>query len=197
MPRLHVIRPGDGPETIEAWRAAVSRTDGPTALVLSRQDVPWIDRTHFAAADGLHRGAYVLAEAERDGAPAQPELILLATGSELSVALDARAQLQDGGLAVRLVSMPCCELFADQDQAYRDEVLPPAVTARLAVEAASPFGWREWVGSAGDVVGVDHFAISADGAEVLERFGFTAANVATRARAVLDRATRADAPNRT
>jgi transketolase len=197
MPSLRVIRPADGPETVEAWRAAVARTDGPTAIVLTRQDVPWIDRTRFAGADGLHRGAYVLADAERDGTATAPELLLLATGSEVSVALDAREQLQDAGLAVRLVSMPCWELFQDQDQDYRDRVLPPTVTARLAVEAGSPFGWREWVGAAGDVVAVDHFGASAPGEEVLERLGFTADNVAARARAVLDRATRADAPDRT
>jgi transketolase len=197
MPHLHVVRPADGPETVEAWRSAIRRTTGPTAIVLTRQDLPWIDRTRFAGAEGLHQGAYVLAEAERDGARARPELILLATGSEVSVALDARERLQAGGLAVRLVSMPCWELFQAQDQAYRDEVLPPVVTARLAVEAGSPFGWSQWVGPDGDIVGIDHYGASAEGAEVLERFGFTADNVAARARAVLERATGAGAPDRT
>jgi transketolase len=198
MPHLHVVRPADGPATVEAGRAAIRRTSGgPTAIVLTRQDLPWIDRTRFAGAEGLHQGAYVLAEAERDGARAQPELILLATGSEVSVALDARERLMADGLAVRLVSMPCWELFQAQDKAYRDEVLPPAVTARLAVEAGSPFGWSQWVGPAGDIVGIDHYGASAEGAEVLERFGFTADNVAARARAVLERATSVGAPNRT
>jgi transketolase len=191
IPHLHVMRPADGPETAEAWRSAIRRTDGPTALVLTRQDVPWIDRTRFAAADGLHQGAYVLAEAE----PAQPEVILLATGSEVSVALDARERLTADGLAVRVVSMPCWELFEAQDQAYRDGVLPPAVTARLAVEAASPFGWAKWVGTGGDVVGIDDFGHSAPGEEVLDRYGINVDNVVGRARALLDRMTTAGAPD--
>jgi len=191
MPGLRVIRPADGPETAEAWRAALARTDGPTALALTRQNLPPIDRSRFARADGLRRGAYVLAEA--GGAPdaVRPDLILIATGSEVWLALAARDLLEAEGIATRVVSMPCWELFSEQDQAYRDQVLPHEVRARLAVEAASPFGWREWVGDAGEVVGVERFGASAPGEEVLEHYGFTADNVAGRARALLDRLGRA------
>jgi transketolase len=184
MPGLRVIRPADGPETAEAWRAALLHRGGPTAIALTRQSLPPIDRERFAKADGLHRGGYVLAEAD-GGAP---ELVLIATGSEVWVALAARELLQAEEVPTRLVSLPCWELFAEQDRAYRDQVLPPQVTARLAVEAASPFGWREWVGDAGDVVGVDRYGASAPGEEVLRRYGFTAENVAARARLLLQRA---------
>jgi transketolase len=124
--------------------------------------------------------------AEADGGA--PELVLIATGSEVWVALAARELLQAEEVPTRLVSLPCWELFAEQDRAYRDQVLPPQVTARLAVEAASPFGWREWVGDAGDVVGVDRYGASAPGEEVLRRYGLTAENVAARARLLLQRA---------
>jgi transketolase len=184
MPVLRVFRPADGPETAEAWRAAIERADGPTALALTRQDLPPIDRQAYAGARGLHRGAYVLADA--DGGR-QPELVLIATGSEVWVALEARERLQAEGIATRVVSMPCWELFAEQDQAYRDEVLPPAVRARLAVEAAATFGWERWVGEDGEVVGIDHFGASAPGATVLAKNGFTPDNVADRARALLAR----------
>ncbi|HKO86384.1 MAG TPA: transketolase, partial [Actinomycetota bacterium] len=183
MPRLRLIRPADGPETAEAWRAAIGRTDGPTALALSRQDLPPIDRTIHAGAEGLHRGAYVLADA--DGG--QPRLVLIATGSEVWVALEARDRLQADGIPTRVVSMPCWELFCDQDQSYRDQVLPPGVPARLAVEAATSFGWSRWVGEHGEVVSRDDFGASAPGSVVLEKFGFTPDNVADRARALLGR----------
>jgi transketolase len=191
MPVLRVFRPADGPETREAWRAAIQRTDGPTALALTRQDLPPIDRTVHADAGGLHRGAYVLADAGPlpGGAPGPdgPEVILIATGSEVWVALEARERLQASGIATRVVSMPCWELFAEQDQGYRDQVLPPAVRARLAVEAAASFGWARWIGEDGDMVGVDRFGASAPGATVLEQFGFTPDNVTDRARALLRR----------
>jgi transketolase len=186
MPGLRVIRPADGPETVEAWRAAMRHRDGPTALVLTRQSLPPIDRDRFAPADGLHRGAYVLAEAGGE-AGTRADLILIASGSEVWLALAARDLLEAEGVATRVVSMPCWELFSQQEQAYRDEVLPPDWRARLAVEAASPFGWREWAGDAGEVVGVERFGASAPGEEVLEHYGFTADNVAKRARALLDR----------
>jgi transketolase len=187
MPGLRVIRPADGPETAEAWRAAVLHRDGPTAIALTRQNLPPIDRERYARADGLHRGAYVLAEAGAGG-EVRPDLLLIATGSEVWVAMAARELLEADGIATRIVSMPCWELFAEQDRAYRDQVLPPGVTARLAVEAASEFGWRQWVGDAGGVVAVDRFGASAPGELVLERYGFTAENVATRARLLLQRA---------
>ncbi|HVD14389.1 MAG TPA: transketolase [Actinomycetota bacterium] len=183
MPRLRVFRPADGPETAEAWRAAIARTDGPTALALSRQNLPPIDRETHAGADGAQRGAYVLADSG-DGAPA---VILIATGSEVWVALGAREQLEADGIPTRVVSMPCWELFEEQDQAYRDQVLPPAVRARLSVEAAATFGWTRWVGEDGESVGIDHFGASAKGELVLEKFGFTPDNVADRARTLHQR----------
>jgi transketolase len=186
MPNLHVIRPADGPETAEAWRAALRRVDGPTALVLTRQDLPAIDRSRHGGADGLHRGAYVL----RDAAGGRPELLLLASGSEVAVALGACELLEAGGVPTRVVSVPCWEMFEEQDQAYRNEVLPRQVRARLAIEAASPFGWARWVGEQGDVLGIDHFGASAPGEVVLEQFGFTAEHAAVRARALLERVRR-------
>jgi transketolase len=184
MPDLWVMRPADGPETAEAWRAALRRTDGPTALVLSRQELPPIDRSHYASAEGLHRGAYVLAEASGG----EPELILLATGSEVWVALAAREELeQREEIPTRVVSMPCWELFEAQDLDYRDQVLPPRVTARLAVEAGSTALWHRWVGTLGGVVGIDHFGASAPGGTLLANSGFTEDNVVERALAVLHR----------
>ncbi|HVO34115.1 MAG TPA: transketolase [Gemmatimonadales bacterium] len=184
IPGMTVIRPADGPETAAAWRAALLNTGGPTLMVLSRQKVPLIDRTRFAPADGLLRGGYVLAEA--DGG--KPRLLLLATGSEVGLALAAREILEKEGTPSRVVSMPSLEIFARQDAGYRDAVLPPAVTARLAVEAAAGFGWHRWVGSAGDVVSIEHFGASAPYERIFQEFGFTAENVAKRARAVLARA---------
>jgi len=185
IPNLHVIRPADGPETAEAWRAALRRVDGPTALVLSRQELPTIDRTRYAsAAAGLHRGAYVLAEASGG----EPELILLATGSEVWLALAAQDELErHQEIPTRVVSMPCWELFEAQDQGYRDQVLPPQVTARLAVEAGSTALWHKWVGTLGGVVGIDRFGASAPGGTALIKFGFTEVNVVERALAVLHR----------
>jgi transketolase len=184
MPDLWVMRPADGPETAEAWRAALRRTNGPTALVLSRQELPPIDRSRYASAQGLHRGAYVLAEASGG----EPQLILLATGSEVWVALAAREELeQREEIPTRVVSMPCWELFEAQDLDYRDQVLPPQVTARLAVEAGSTALWHRWVGTLGGVIGIDHFGASAPGGTLLAKFGFTEDNLVERALAVLHR----------
>jgi transketolase len=183
MPNLWVMRPADGPETAEAWRVALRRT-GPTALALSRQDLPPLDRTRYASAAGLHRGAYVLAEASGG----EPELILLATGSEVWLALAAQDELESRQeIPTRVVSMPCWELFEAQDQDYQDQVLPPQVTARLAVEAGSTALWRQWVGLTGGVVGIDQFGASAPGGTALIKFGFTEDNVVERALAVLHR----------
>jgi len=184
IPGMTVIRPADGPETAAAWRAALLRKDGPTLLVLTRQKLPVIDRGRFASADGTLRGGYVLAEA----GGGKPRLLLLATGSEVSLALAAREILEKEGTPTRVVSLPSLELFARQDAAYRDQVLPPAVTARLAVEAAAAFGWHRWVGTAGDVLSIERFGASAPYERIFKEFGFTAENVATRARAVLARA---------
>ena len=183
IPHLVVIRPADGPETAMAWRAALQRRDGPTALVLTRQRVPVIDRRRFAAADGLLQGGYVLAEATGG----RPRLLLLATGSEVALCLTARERLEAGGTPTRVVSMPSPEVFARQDAAYRDQVLPPAVRARLAVEAAAPFGWHRWVGTEGDVLGIERFGASAPYERIFEAFGFTPDGVVQRARALLAR----------
>ncbi len=184
IPGLDVIRPADGPETAMAWRAALRRRDGPTAIVLTRQKLPVIDRSRFASADGLLRGGYVLAEA----GGGEPRVLLLATGSEVGLCLAARDLLEAGGTPTRVVSLPSFELFARQDPGYRTAVLPPAARARLAVELASPAGWHRWVGTAGDVLGIDRFGASAPYERILQELGFTAENVAARARAVLARA---------
>jgi transketolase len=142
VPNLIVIRPADANEVTEAWRVAVAREGSPVALVLTRQGLPIVDRETHGAASGLARGAYVLADAANG---TDPRVILIATGSEVSVVLEARELLEGEGIATRVVSMPSWDLFEEQDAAYRDEVLPPGVTARVAVEAASPFGWERYV----------------------------------------------------
>jgi transketolase len=177
-----VIRPGDPNETAEAWRVALERKDGPVALLLSRQNVEVLDRDVVAPAAMLERGAYVL----WDSAPGEPGLILIATGSEVPPTLEAARTLAGEGTAVRVVSMPCVELFEAQPAEYRDEVLPPSVTVRMAVEPGATMGWWKWVGLAGAVHGLDRFGASAPGTTVLEKLGFTAEGIATRARALLD-----------
>ena len=180
IPNLTVIRPADAAETAVAWRVALERA-GPVALVLTRQKVPVLDRTQFAPADLAAKGAYILAEAEKTPL----RVILLATGSEVHPALQARALLEAKGIGTRVVSMPSWELFAEQPKSYREELLPPWIHARLAVEAASPFGWREFVGDRGDVLGMERFGASAPGPVLFAKFGFTAENIAARAEALL------------
>ena len=181
IPHLFVIRPADPAEVSEAWRIAILRRSAPTALALTRQKVAVIDRKQFAGADGLRRGAYVLAEA--DGGT--PKLILIGTGSEVSLALEAREKLQSEGVPTRVVSMPCWELFEEQSQEYRDEVLPPSVTARLAVEAGVRQGWDRYVGPAGEVICLDRFGASAPGTIALKNLGFNVDNDLEHARALL------------
>ncbi|HEX6045718.1 MAG TPA: transketolase [Pyrinomonadaceae bacterium] len=186
IPHLFVIRPADSPEVSEAWRIAILRRKAPTALALTRQKVPVIDRKKFAVADGLRRGAYVLAEGETaDGAATTPQLILIATGSEVSLALEAREKLQADGVATRVVSMPCWELFEEQSDEYRDEVLPPSITKRLAIEAGVREGWDRYVGDAGDVICLNRFGASAPGEVALRELGFNVDNVLKHARALL------------
>lgn len=180
MPGLYVVRPGDATETAEAWRMAMLRTNGPTGLVLSRQGLPTLDRSELASATGLHRGAYVLKDFGGD-----PTVILIASGSELSLAVEAAQSLSADGIATRVVSMPCWDAFEDQEQSYRDSVLPPSVRARLAIEAGSTFGWRRWVGDAGDIIGLESYGASGPGNEVMAHFGFTAENVRERAKNLL------------
>ena len=183
MPNLVVLRPADATETVVAWKVALERRHGPTALVLTRQKVPVLDRAVYAPADGVTRGAYVLAEAP--GGP--PELILIGTGSEVSLAAAAHATLVKEGVRARLVSMPSWELFADQPAEYRRQVFPPDARRRLAVEAAATFGWERWVGSDGAVIGLDRFGASAPGEVNMRELGFTVDHVLARARALLRR----------
>lgn len=182
IPHLFVIRPADPAEVAEAWRIAILRRNAPTALALTRQKVNLIDRTRFAKAEGLRRGAYILAEP--DGG-ISPQLIVIATGSEVSLALQAREKLQSEGVATSVVSMPCIELFEEQDEAYRDAVLPPAVTARLAIEAGVRQGWDRYVGPEGDVICLDRFGASAPGDVALSELGFNVENVLQHARALI------------
>ena len=182
VPHLVVIRPGDANEAAEAWRVAIETRDRPVALVLTRQSVPTLDRTRYASAQGLRRGAYLLSEAPGG----KPDLILIASGSEVALALAAQQKLLEQSAHVRVVSMPSWELFDIQPQEYRDAVLPPAIRARLAVEAGSPLGWRNYVGDGGAVIEVDHFGASAPGEVVMDKYGFNVANVCRHALALLE-----------
>ncbi len=203
IPHLFVIRPADAAEVSEAWRIGILRRNAPTALALTRQKVPVIDRKRFASAEGLRRGGYILAEAEgpeagddeaaarssqrakgNDQAPV-PQLIIIATGSEVSLALEAREKLQAEGISTRVVSMPCVELFEEQPEEYRNEVLPQDVAARLAIEAGVSQGWHRYVGLKGDVIALDRFGASAPGDVVMRELGFNVDNVLQRARALL------------
>ncbi|MDT4966373.1 MAG: transketolase [Acidobacteriota bacterium] len=185
IPHLYVLRPADPHETREAWRIAIKRRTAPTALILTRQKVPVIDQTRYGSADGVGRGGYVLAEAEATGGKTAPSIILIATGSEVSLALDAREALQKDGTPTRVVSLPCWELFNEQPESYRNDVLPPAVTSRVAVEAGSRMGWDRYVGSRGAFVCIDRFGASAKGDEALTNLGFNVENVVKQARSLL------------
>lgn len=173
IPNLVTIRPSDANETIEAWKVAIERRDGPTVLVLTRQNLPTLDRTKFAPAENLKKGAYVLADIGNN----DPELILMATGSEVSLIIKAGKKLAEQGKSVRIVSMPSWEIFASQDESYREKVLPKKITKRLAVEAGTSFGWSKWIGSEGKIIALDHFGESGPANQVFEKFGFTVENV--------------------
>jgi transketolase len=181
IPNLTVIRPGDANETAVAWRVAVETHDRPVLLILSRQDVPTLDRSRYAPADGLRRGGYVL----RDARDRKPDLILIASGAEVGLIVAAAERLSAEGLAVRCVSMPSWELFDALAQADRDAVLPPTVRARLAVEAGAAQGWHRYVGDAGGVLSVERFGASAPGEVVLREYGFSVDSVCARAKALL------------
>ncbi len=182
MPNMTVIRPSDAGETVEAWRQALLNTGGPTCLVLTRQKLPVFDRSDLGAAEGLRRGAYVLLDSAKT-----PDIIVIATGSEVLISLEAAKLLAKQDVQARVVSMPCMELFDSQSQEYKDSVLPPSVRKRLAVEAASPFGWDKYVGPDGDILCVDTFGASAPGAIMMEKYGFTADNVVRRSSRLLKR----------
>jgi len=183
IPRLVVIRPADANETAAAWRVALETRGRPVALVLSRQNLPTLDRGALAPAEGLRRGAYVLA----DAANGEPNVILIATGSEVALMVAARQRLLEKQIQARIVSMPSWELFDVQPQEYRDSVLPPRMTARLAVEAGTSQGWHRYTGERGDVLAVDRFGASAPGEVLMREYGFTAENVCARVLALLGR----------
>ncbi|MBD3299147.1 MAG: transketolase [candidate division Zixibacteria bacterium] len=179
IPNLVTLRPADPNETTYAWKVAMERTDGPTAMALTRQGVPILDRSRYAPAEGTLRGAYVLSDAD------EAKAIIIATGSEVSVALAAQDALAQETIPVRVVSMPSWELFAVQDPSYRDEVLPPSITARVSVEAASTFGWERWVGQYGKKVGIDRFGASAPGKMVLTELGINTDTVVQQVKSLL------------
>ena len=183
-PNVNVVRPADANETALAWQFALEQHDGPCALVFSRQGLPIIDPDRIPA-DAISRGAYVLREESNGG---EPDLILIGTGSEVSICLEAAEALEGDGVTTRVVSMPCYDRFLEQDAAYRDTVLAPACRARLSVEAAATFGWERWVGPDGDSVGMHGFGASAPQKALYEHFGFTPENVAERGKAVVERA---------
>jgi len=177
IPNLLLIRPSDANETVVAWKVALERRDGPTGLLLTRQALPVLDRSGMAGAENLVRGAYVL----RDAAGGSPDLILIGSGSEVHLALEAQDRLIERGVATRVVSMPSWELFDAQPRSYRETVLPPTVRARLAIEAGVGQGWERYVGPAGDVMSVERFGASAPHKVLMEKFGFTPEAVVERA----------------
>ena len=186
IPGLSVVRPADANEAAQAWLGALAHRDSPTGLVLSRQNLPIFDRSQggFAPAEGTLRGAYTLVEASNS----KPQVLLLATGSEVALAVEARQALEAEGIPTRVVSVPCWEWFHAQDAEYRESVLPSQVKARVAMEAASSMGWREWVGDAGEIIAIDEYGESATPAELFEYFGFTVDNVVAKAKQSLARA---------
>jgi transketolase len=183
IPNLVIIRPADANETAAAWKMAIELPDTPVALIFTRQHVPTLDRGKYASAEGLNQGAYILAEAPG----AKPELILIATGSEVGLAVEAQERLTSFNIATRVVSMPSWELFDLQTQEYKDKILPPAVTARISVEAGIAQGWQKYTGQYGDNISIEHFGASAPGPVLLREFGFTVDNVCERALALLKR----------
>ncbi len=183
IPNLTVLRPCDANETAEAWRFALKHKEGPVALALTRQGLPILDRKEYASADGLHRGGYVLSD---DGGK-QPDIILMSSGSEVHIAIEAAQKLKEKGISVRLVSMPSWELFDKQTEAYRDQVLPPEINARVAVEAGATQGWHRYLGNKAGVVGIDHFGASAPYKVLYEKFGITADRVVEKALRLLNK----------
>jgi transketolase len=179
IPNLTVIRPGDANETVEAWRIAVQGMKGPVALILSRQKLPTLDRDKYSPAKNVEKGAYILHDSN-----GTPEIILIGTGSELQLVVEAQEVLSKEGIEARVVSMPSWELFEKQSKAYKDSVFPPAVCTRLAVESGVTLGWYKYVTADGDVIGIDRFGESGPGDEVMKYFGFTVQNVYRRAKSL-------------
>ena len=181
MPNMCIIRPADANETAWAWRAAMLRTNGPTMLVLTRHNVPVLDRTNVAGAEGLCKGAYILSREQTE----TPDIILIASGSEVHLILEAQQQLALEKINARVVSMPSWELFREQAQSYRDAILPPDIKTRLAVEAGVPLGWRDWVGDGGDIIGITGFGASAPANVLFKQYGFTVEHIVERAKKIL------------
>jgi transketolase len=180
-PNMLVMRPGDANEVVEAYKAALLHSHGPSTLVFTRQPLPTLDRTKYAAASGAAKGAYVLADAEG----AKPQVILMGTGSELRLCVEAYEKLKAEGIKARVVSMPCWELFEQQDAAYKNSVFPPEVTARVSVEMLSTMGWDRYVGPKGKSIGMHSFGASAPIKDLLRKFGFEVDNVVAAAKEVL------------
>jgi transketolase len=183
IPGLTVIRPADANEAAEAWRTAILHKEGPVALIMTRQAIPILDRNRFPAAKELKRGAYILAQSSAD----LPDLILMATGSEVHLGLEAYERLSAEGRRVRLVNLPSWELFQKQPEEYRRQILPPAVPFRISIEAGATHGWHKYVGSSGEAMGIDRFGASAPGKVLLEKFGFTPENIVKKAKELLSR----------
>ncbi len=181
IPNLNVIRPADGPETVQAWKEALKRTDGPTALILSRQKLPVLDRSERVNGHDLPMGAYILADSKAE----KPELILMASGSEVQLAMAARKKLATEGIDARVISIPCWELYQDAPPHFQERLFPESVTARIAIEAGSAMGWERFVGANGVSISIDRFGTSAPGGQVLETFGYTVENVVKTARKLL------------
>jgi transketolase len=181
IPNLSVIRPCDANEVREAWIAAIENHNYPTTLVLTRQNVPTLDREKFAKAEGLHKGAYVLADLGEE----KPEIILMATGSEVDLIVKAGEKLAEEGVNVRLVSFPCWSFFENQPQSYHNAVLDPSIEKRIAVEAGVSLGWEKWVGSKGAIIGVDKYGASAPYEKIFEEYGLTADQIYKKAKALL------------
>lgn len=179
IPNTMVIRPADANETVQAWRVAIESRNGPVAIVLTRQGLPVIDQTKYASATGLEKGAYILSDVDN------PSLILLATGSEVSLVLEAQSKLKDEGIAARVVSMPSWELFENQDASYKEKVLPPTIRKRLAVETGSVLGWHKYVTDEGSILGMTTFGDSAPAGDLMKLFGFTVDNVVKEARKLI------------
>jgi transketolase len=181
IPRLFVVRPADANETAEAWKMAISAADHPTALILSRQGLPEFDRNRLAPAEGLQNGAYVISDAQ-----GSPDILILASGSEVALAVEAQQILTEKGKQARVVSMPCMERFEQMPADYKNQILPPDVPVRLAVEAGISQGWHKYTGTRGAVISVDDFGASGKGSRVMAEYGFTAGNVVEKALELLD-----------
>jgi transketolase len=182
IPGLTVIRPADATETTEAWRQAINISDGPTALILSRQKLPIIDREKYAKADGLAKGGYILADT-----PGSPDLIIIATGSEVSIAIDGAAKLAEKGINARVVSMPSIELYEKNPDEYKEMVLPSGNIPRLIVEAGHTMGWDRYLGQKGQIIGMTRFGASAPGGTLMKKFGFTADNIVQKAMELVEK----------